>query len=99
MVNLTAEWLDLDLGAGTMGNEPGVQVLLLHKNSNKFIEQIRLVCLGPSKQIYEVEFHDAHYNSWRVDRQGISERPSAFLMIEERRLNTTGLIKGALFVS
>jgi hypothetical protein len=91
VMGITAERLDLDLEAETMGRVPGVKVLLLHENSNEIFEQTGLVCLGSSKQIYEVKFPDAHYNSWRVDRQGISERASTFLIIENRRIHTIGL--------
>ena len=87
-MEVAAGWLDLGLGAGTRGKEPGVQVLLLLENSKSFFfEQTGLGCLGFSKKIRKVGFSDALHTNWRVGRQCISERASTLLTIENCRLH------------
>ncbi|KAH6625142.1 hypothetical protein C7974DRAFT_195424 [Boeremia exigua] len=90
VMEVTAEWLKLDLQPGMRGT----QVALLHENGVSIAEQMSFVCSISPQRAYHVTILDSQSER---DQGAADVSTPHYLITEQSTEATTKLIKGALF--
>jgi hypothetical protein len=97
VMNVTAEWLTLDLGSGNLQDRSGVQVYLLQANGIDILEQSNLLCSAPSQVVYNITLFHARNEEDKPASSRIEGEGPYYLLTEEPTTGTACSIRGALF--
>ncbi|KAJ4987696.1 het domain protein [Stagonosporopsis vannaccii] len=92
VMNVTAEWLELDLQRGAMGT----RIVLLHENGSDVTEQSAFLCSTSSRRFFDVTLHYGQSRKDKINAHSDAKGALHYLIVEDLTLPAAVSAKGAV---